>query len=327
MNCEQCKEEVFELIEREAVDPVGVREILDRCPDCRALFNEMKAALVAVDQLPLEDPPAHVDAEVLRAAATRRTKVTPLRKRRLQAPPWAMAAIAVLAVGVGVWSIPRSNEFESEEALSATVTESEEDIVAEQAPASAPEALGEATSDKREQQLQLDQKKQVQPLAEAPAKSSVARREHAQAKRKARSSPVARTNAAELAPAERFGADAIADSNMPDAPAADSRAGAARTPALAVESSGEEAKEDRDEAAEACRKTVADFEKRRRQDKDYTPDPEQQLSLGRCYATLGDTKRARTWLERATTHPKTKVRAQSALRELGGGGLGLSPEP
>jgi len=317
MNCEQCKEEVFELIEREPADPVGVREILDRCPDCRALFNEMKVALVAMDQLPLEDPPAHVDAEVLRAAATRRTKGTPLRKWRLQAPPWAMAAIAVLAVGVGVWSIPRSDELEGEEVLGAAAAESEEDILAEQEPASAPAALGEATGDKGEPKLQLDQKKQVQPRAEAPAKSSFARRERAQAKRKAVASEVRQVNAPEAAPTEAFAADAVAGLEAVDEPVGDSRAAGAATPAaLAAEASDEEAKEDRDDAAEACRKTVADFEKHKRQDEDYEPGPEQQLTLGRCFAKRGDTKRARAWLERAATHPKTKVRAQKALKKL-----------
>jgi uncharacterized protein with PIN domain len=39
MNCDECKEQVFELIEREAVDRDGVREILARCPECRAAFD------------------------------------------------------------------------------------------------------------------------------------------------------------------------------------------------------------------------------------------------------------------------------------------------
>ena len=61
MNCEECKEQVFELIEREAVDPEGVREVLARCPECRALFDQMKAALANVDRLPIEEPPETID--------------------------------------------------------------------------------------------------------------------------------------------------------------------------------------------------------------------------------------------------------------------------
>jgi len=114
MNCEECKEQVFELIEREAVDPEGVRAILAECPDCRAEFDAMKVALAAADELPIEEPPGEIDALILRraelrsqAAAPEEAQVIPFRKRLLQTPPWAMAAIALLAVGVGVWSIRR----------------------------------------------------------------------------------------------------------------------------------------------------------------------------------------------------------------------------
>lgn len=318
MNCEQCKEEVFELIEREAVDPAGVREILDRCPDCRGLFDEMKAALVAVDQLPLEDPPARVDADILRAAVMRRANVAPIRRRRLQAPPWAMAAIALLAVGVGVWSIPRSTELATEDALGGPVAESDEGIVSEPEPASPPAALEEAVSEKAKRALQLEQGKRAETAAKAPATSPVARRERAKARRNAAPSPARRVKAVEAVPEEGSDVGAVAGmADMAQAPAADARAaGAPRKVALASESADEEAKEYGDDADAACRKNVADFEKHRRLDADFKPDPEQQLALGRCYAKLGDTKRARTWLERAAAHEETKTRAQTALKKL-----------
>ena len=272
MNCEQCKEEILELIERAAIDPAGVKEILDRCPDCRALFDDMKAALVATYQLPLEDPPLRVDAEVLRVAAMRSANVTPPRKWRLQAPRWAMAAIALLAVGIGVWSIPPSDDVATEDSLGMTIVEPKNDIVAEHEP--------------------LDQREPATPRVEAAAKSSVARPESEQAKRKARAAPMRKTSAP--ASAEAFAADAVAGSGML-----------------------EEAKEEREDSAdEACRKTIADFQTRNRQDEDYTPDPEQQLALGRCYAKLGDAESARTWLERAAAHPKTEARAREALKGL-----------
>ncbi len=103
MNCDECQEQVFELIEREAVDPEGVREVLARCPECRATFEEMKAALQSVAALPVEAPPASVDAAVLRAAAERGARA---RTRSFLVPQWAAAAVALLAVGVGVWAIP-----------------------------------------------------------------------------------------------------------------------------------------------------------------------------------------------------------------------------
>jgi tetratricopeptide (TPR) repeat protein len=315
MNCEQCEEQVFELIEREAIDPAGVREILDRCPNCHALFDEMKAALAAVDQLPLEEPSARIDAEVLRAAAMRRRKVKPIRRRRLQAPPWAMAAIALLAVGIGVLAIPRDTKLATEDELATPAAESVRDTLAEPRPAAASAELEETVSANAEQSSP-EQAKRVEPPAKTPVKPSVARRERAQARRKTRHSPAPRLEAAEAPPTESAGADAVAATDMPEAPAANTpAAGAARTVALASEAE-DKAKEDADKADQACKKTVASFEERRRRDVEFKPDPEQQLALGRCYAKLGDRKRARTWLERAIAHPKTRTRAQAALREL-----------
>ncbi|MBW2405700.1 MAG: hypothetical protein JRF42_18425 [Deltaproteobacteria bacterium] len=114
MNCDECNEQVLELIEREAVDRDGVREILARCPECRAAFDELKAVLLAAEQLPIEQPPVELDATILRAAGARVPEEVPVKKRRLQPAPWAMAAIAMLAVGVGVWTIPQEAAFEGD---------------------------------------------------------------------------------------------------------------------------------------------------------------------------------------------------------------------
>jgi len=157
MNCDECKEQLFELIEREAVDPGGVRAILARCPDCRAAFDEMKAALAVAGQLPIEEPSAAADAAVVRAASERLPRVVPLRKRRLQPPPWAMAAIALLAVGVGVWSIPREVQLEGDvgsadlkSAAAPVVAEQELDDVAAEAldDSAALAELGEVASER-----------------------------------------------------------------------------------------------------------------------------------------------------------------------------------
>ncbi len=320
MNCEQCKEEVFELIEREASDPTGVHEILERCPDCRALFDEMKAALIAVDQLPLEDPPARVDADILRAAVKRRANVPPIRKRRLQAPPWAMAAIALLAVGIGVWSIPRETELATKDALGSPVVESDTDLAAEPRPASVPAELEPAVSEKAERALRLDQEERSEPLAKAPRKPSTPKPKRARTQRKATASPARQAKTNEGAPEEGADVGALAGmQDMAEAPAQDTRAaGAARAVALASESADEEAKEDGDDTESACRKTIADFEKRRRRNTDFKPDAEQELALGRCYAKLGNTKAARIWLERAAAHEKTETRARKALQRLPG---------
>jgi hypothetical protein len=131
MNCDECNEQVLELIEREAVDRDGVREILARCPECRAAFDELKAVLLAAEQLPIEQPPVEVDAAILRAAGARVPEAVPVKKRRLQPAPWAMAAIAMLAVGVGVWTIPQEAAFEGDVAP-ADEKRAEEAVVAEQ---------------------------------------------------------------------------------------------------------------------------------------------------------------------------------------------------
>jgi hypothetical protein len=68
MNLARLKDQVFELIEREAIDPKGVREALAMLPECHAYFEELKAALALADQLPWEDPPSGLDAAILAVA-------------------------------------------------------------------------------------------------------------------------------------------------------------------------------------------------------------------------------------------------------------------
>jgi len=115
MNCDECQEQVFELIERESVDPQAVHEVLDRCPECRALFDEMKAALAGVAGLPSEEPPTEIDVAILRAARDRVAKDSSRRRKWLQSTQWAVAAATILAVGIGVWAVPKGEEIAMEE--------------------------------------------------------------------------------------------------------------------------------------------------------------------------------------------------------------------
>ncbi|MGB5695975.1 MAG: hypothetical protein WBM46_10010, partial [Polyangiales bacterium] len=69
MRCDECEEQVLDLIEREALDPEGVHEILARCPDCREAFDVLKVAIALSAQIPMEQPAASSDAAVLHAAA------------------------------------------------------------------------------------------------------------------------------------------------------------------------------------------------------------------------------------------------------------------
>ena len=296
MNCDECKEQVLELIEREAVDPEGVREILARCPDCREVFDRMKAALALAAELPLEEPSTGIDEEILRAAAARVPKVVPLRRRRLQPPPWAMAAVALLAVGVGVWAIPRGVQLESDPAPPAA-TNVEEAIVAEVALDEDVE-LEDAVAKKEPAPRQAARLRTTEP-AEAKARPVAAKR---------------RSNA----PADQPKASVMAEAPVA-APASDMAIGAgakARSGEADYTESRARKKERPDEATATCRRKIDQIESRVRDDEDYVPAPEEELSTGKCYQTLGELAEARKWLRRAAAHPETKARAEKALGEL-----------
>lgn len=317
MNCEECKEQVFELIEREAVDPEGVRAILERCPECRAEFEATKGALAAAAELPIEQPSAEVDSAILRAAEERgEPKVIPLRHRLLQAPPWAMAAIALLAIGVGVWSIPHSVEFEGDEGTAAPAakeTAKLDDAVATM-PASEPSAPRD-----------FEEARGLQ----APSKTAnrVAAPKASRARRTRAATPEPAPVEADLAEAEEAAVPAAAPSVVVQESQVAARrvardeayAGAKAEPAVgraAMEAAADDLDDNSRERA-ACKSKVAAFETRLRDEKRYEPAPEEELAIGRCYQTLGDAKNARTWLERAAKHRSTQKRANEALQRLG----------
>jgi hypothetical protein len=308
MNCEECKEQVFELIEREAVDPEGVRAILADCPDCRAEFEAIKAALALAGKLPVEEPPADIDAAILRLADRRRPSAVPgpasgvveeaLRipfyKRMAPVPPWAMAAVALLAVGVGVWSIPRTVQFESD--ADQPMLEAKETV-----------PVAEAPRDER--------------LAREPASEEAA---FAAMDDIAEAAPVGGTESAKSAgrPARRRALrakkrrDAIARQAAPEADAENRAMAPAAAPTAAkAEGVAQRSAARRDETSE-CRVKVSAFERRLRDEKGYAPAPEEELAIGRCYQRLGDIPNARKWLERAAVDPATERRARKALRAL-----------
>ena len=284
MNCDECKEQVFELIEREAVDPDAVREILARCPDCRATFDEMKAALAVAERLPIEEPPAEVDEAILRAAGERMPRVVRLKKRRLQAAPWAMAAIAMLAVGIGVWTIPREVQLEGD-AAPADMKYGEDAVMAEQ-------MLGD-------EEEALDGRVAVAEL-EAP--------KPARAKRRSRSS-ANEPSAARIAQAPAA---------LPAADTAAAGAGESRSTNEVAAKASTPSKQERDDedVNTACQRKVDDVERRARADKDFAPTPEEELAIGKCYQALDKVAEARKWLQRAAAHRTTKAPAEKALREL-----------
>jgi hypothetical protein len=278
MNCDECKEQVFELIERETVDPDGVREILARCPDCRAAFDEMKAALELAKQLPIEEPSAVVDAAILRAAVERTPRVVQLKKPRLQPAPWAMAAIAMLAIGVGVWTSPREVQLEGD--------------------AAPPDMkYAEDTAEPRA----------VERTEAKPKKGSP---EPARAKRRSGSSAnEPKASRSVQAPASVV-ADDMAVAGMAEIGEAQPSAVAAEAPAPRKQE-----RDDGDVTAH-CQRKVDEIERRAGADKDRAPTPEEELAIGKCYQTLNKASKARKWLQRAAGHRETKARASEALRQL-----------
>lgn len=312
VNCDECREQVLELIEREAVDPDGVREILARCPDCRADFDEMKAMLAVAAELPLEAPPDHVDVSILHAAEARTAAAAP--PRWVWRHPIAMAAVALLAVGIGVSTVTIVGEptekqlaqapaaedrgaaepddaFEAEEIV---VTEAERFAGAQATPAEPAAATPEVASSATDERVR-----------NVPAQSA-RKKETRKAKRASSPSPVEQAKPARLAQAET-GAGMEAAPSEPvraeeQAPEAD------LDDAIAAKAGADE--------ESRCEDVVSAFEKQGAKDAKYRPTPEEQLEAGLCYQLLENREQARRWLTRAAEHRSTRARAREALERL-----------
>lgn len=277
MNCDECKEQVLDLIEREAVDPDGVREILARCPDCRALFDEMQTALRSAAALPLEEPPAEIDAEIVRAARQRSAKAARPRRRWFQSPQWAVAAVALLAVGIGLWSIPRREEVATDDASSVR------EEAAPEAEASASEAPSPGVTPPPVRAKRTERNKAGDSDRPAAAKAVAA----APARRDARQAATAGTIADTVAFEE--GETAPTTTKEQQSMSAECRKRLADL----------DARIEKDEI-----------------DATASTSGEDALALGRCYQEAGDIAQARAWFERAASDPRTKRRAMRALRAL-----------
>ncbi|MBW1756625.1 MAG: hypothetical protein JRJ80_10700 [Deltaproteobacteria bacterium] len=306
MKCDECKDQVFELIEREAVDPDGVREILARCPDCRAAFDEMKAALAVAEQLPIAEPPAAVDAAILRAAGERAPRVVRLKRRRLQPAPWAMAAIAMLAVGVGVWTIPREVQLEGD-AAPADMKYAEETVIAEQVFEDEEEAYEGRLA---QAEIASNDTAQLRTVERTEAKLKKGSPEPARAKRRSGSSGNEPRASRDVRAPASVSTDDMAVAGMEEL-------GKSRPSAVAAEAPAPRKQEqDDDDVTATCHRKVDEIERRAGADKDHAPTPEEELAIGKCYQTLNKVAEARKWLQRAAEHRETKARANKALRQL-----------
>lgn len=304
MRCDECKEQVFELIEQEAIDPATVRALLDRCPECQVLFDETKAALRAAAMLPLEEPPPSIDAAILRAAAAREPMQLPSRPWRLQAPPWAMAAVALLAVGIGVWAIPREGALNESDAAAGNGEASAElgaEAVLADAPSREPAIVAvEPEPVRAPEAAEVDRPApDLQEAGSSPARTK---------QRSAAPAPPAA--ALRMAEARKTSPEvtavAGASAELEDRGSSDTEVGASRLP-------GEAHKE---VPISECRRRVADHESGDRDEADAAIDAEDALALGKCYQQLGEKKKARRWLKRAAGESVTKARAEQALRAL-----------
>lgn len=309
MNCDECKERVFELIEEEATDPRKVREVLEACPECRALFEQMKAGLDIAAELPIEEPPARLDAAILEAAAQRRPGEVPRRssRRLVRTSPWAMAAVALLAIGIGVWAVPRDVQLDEERSPAvrlqgvdrATESASEPPL---DGTADALKSSGPTFSEGREAA--------VEPARRRSAPGSVAQSPAAE---KQRPSVVRKTR------------ETFRPKTQPSQPADDEYQA---TPAMTLQSeelaagitADRDEQEERARDREMCDRLIRQYERTKKPDTRLELDSEQQLKLGRCYAEAGRIETARAFLKRAAEDVTTKNRAEAELRRLDRGG-------
>ncbi len=68
MTLEELQDQVFELIDRELIDPEGVNAVLAGVSGGREYFERIKAAMALADLLPMEEPPAGLDVKILATA-------------------------------------------------------------------------------------------------------------------------------------------------------------------------------------------------------------------------------------------------------------------
>ncbi|MEM7134971.1 MAG: hypothetical protein AAF500_00250 [Myxococcota bacterium] len=352
MNCEECQDRVLELLERESIDRHGVEEILAACPDCRKDFDALKAAVALAGELPREKPPAHVDREILKVAAARHarsqrdsepddTRVLSVDPSRTRMWPWTVAAVAVLGIGIGLWSGGDDDRLArvSEPFGGDAVEESYEDQARDtDQPARAEPALALAEAAKPAEAgakatSAAVPKPQGRPRrgaqrvpADRQAKATDATPQAAQSERREAFATVSET--------KRAGPDS-ATRSAPDAPAKKARAGAgAPSSALVAETEDVDERANKNEAARAadlegdgataagmesapsCRDRLKALDTKQRADPKYVPPAQQQLEIGLCYVELDQPERAKPWLERASRQPETADRAKKALKRL-----------
>jgi hypothetical protein len=238
-------------------------------------------------------------------------RVIAFPKRMMQSQPWAMAAVALLVIGVGLWSVrerhgpgtgviggqqvattdePRREmeaaeppEQPSEPAAPAVVEEERIEVAEAEPEQRAPEKRRRRRKPKQTTKPTTEPVKQEEPplvVAEAPSKAETTK-------------PAGEPPEPVLAPSMK---------GPPGSTTALSEGGGAATAS--------------EHKRKICNARVTTLEKMVARKADYEPAPEEQLAVGRCYNLLGNKAKARYWLERAAKHPDTKAAAERELRKL-----------
>lgn len=343
VNCEECKEQVLELIEREALDPEGVRETLAKCPECRAEFDEVKAQLAVANQLPLEATPDHIDILILQAAEARTAGVAPAidtllaeqsameaaapraeaRPRLfLWRPPLAMAAVALLVVGIGISTVSILRGPGQEQLAEAPAAEDASEQAVQ--PVGLEETLGGAEPDGDELAAADPEKLAAREADTAkPAAARQARTSRAGVAKKKEARSASRKAPAPVAPEEEPQRVASAEADQAAEPPPEQH-DAAKLPSLKTgdskdalsfgKANGQQGATS--EAERQCISTILMFEKRLKDKVNYKPTPQQALDAGLCYQRLGKRNQAQHWLKRAAEYPSTSARAKEALDQL-----------
>jgi hypothetical protein len=251
------------------------------------------------------------------------SNVVPFRRRLRDATPWALAAVALLAIGIGVWSFPGVVGLERE--VADTGSPENERIAAveqmgtESEPVKQPPPVDEDTGKAFEAQSVIPKLAKVEParrkrkrerpkgaIQTAPPTPEIAQVRQVAVIAEAQPATPGKSDPAEpeeeLPSLESLG-------QMPAAGPGNRKAfsGSTRAPKA---SDAAEAKRS------ACRSKVANLEKKLQGNPSYEPVPEEQLAVGTCYTVLGREPAAREWLRRAASHPETRVRAEKALKEI-----------
>jgi anti-sigma-K factor RskA len=94
---------------------------LDECQRCRAQFEELQEATMALAYAESADPPPELREWILEAARAENGKVVQFPRRRWLFPATAAAAAAaaVVAIGVGLWASSLSRDLDRERSANA----------------------------------------------------------------------------------------------------------------------------------------------------------------------------------------------------------------